>query len=62
MSNEAIRNLMYNASEAQRVNEDGELYVLDHFNPYLETRATSEQRKERALRLIHVSREREEKR
>jgi len=61
---DAIRNLMYNVSESQRGDdtENMDPYRMDTYNPYLNTRATSEQRRERALRLIHASRKREEDR
>lgn len=62
--NDAIRNLLYNASEVQRGDDTESMdpYRMDTYNPYLNTRATSEQRRDRALRLIHASRKREEER
>ena len=59
---EALRHMIYNADQPRReAFADRESFDLAGWNPYLGTRATSEQRSERAERLRLASREREER-
>ena len=58
---EIIRNLMFTANrETREALAERESFDLSAWSPYLDTRSTSEQRAERAERLIHASRQREE--
>lgn len=58
-----IRRMIHNGTrEMQAISRDREDFDLDHWDPNLQTTMTSDQRHERAVRLIMMSREIEEKR
>jgi hypothetical protein len=58
---EALRLLIYRLDTDRReAHEDREIHDPDAWNPYLGTRATSEQRSDRAERLRLASRKRED--
>lgn len=60
---DSIRRLLHNGVRARQVDSrDREEFELDHWDPSLHTSMTSEQRRERAARLIAMSREIEERR
>ena len=58
---EIIRNLLFTANRENRdASSERESFDLSAWSPYLNTRSTSEKRAERAERLIHASRQRDE--
>ena len=58
---EILRNLMFTANRENRdALAERESFDLSAWSPYLHPGSTSEQRAERAERLIHASRQREE--
>ena len=59
---EILRNLFYTANQDRRdAFAERERFDLSEWSPCLDTRQTSEQRAERAERLRHASRKREER-
>ena len=58
-SDEFVRGLVYSgAREIRSETADAESFMDGSFDPHLHTRMTSDQRRDRALRLIHASKER----